>query len=229
MSLRSHAQGHPGRPADSVTYRRSFLSRAHHLIGQGYEQMRQHELSRMDEPAITGLLVQGVDDWLDSKEAPEWAERFSIQDEYHVNDVDLSGDPVMGKFRPRVDIRIIASGLRPRARLQIEAKRLRQPEGTSLKAYLGSEGFGSFLSCRYAKGQPWAGMLGYVQDGSTATWSDKIRDKMTEQAQALKVVPQTEILRPQSLEALLPDVYRSDHQRQDDSDIEVHHIFLHCN
>lgn len=100
----------------------------------------------MEEPAITGLLVGAIDAFLDDPAAPSWTHRFFVQDERHVNSYGR-----VGKRRLRVDIEVVSSNSRPRSRFQIEAKRLRKPKQASLKAYLGADGLGSFLSRRYAK------------------------------------------------------------------------------
>ena len=222
MSLRSRAHPH-GRPVDAETYRRSFLGQVHCLIGRGFQEISRHGLGNKDETAITGLLTKAIEDLLDDRQAPDWADRFSIQDERHVSDSEREG-----KRRLRVDIELVSSGSRPRPRFQIEAKRLRNPARKSLEDYLGEDGLGSFLSCRYARNHPWAGMMGYVQTETADQWANRIRAALEERLDDLLVVPRTKVLSPQVFDISLPHVYRSDHLRQKTRPIEIHHIFLHC-
>ncbi len=222
MSLRSRSHA-TGRPADAEIYRRHFLGRVHALVGQGFQEISQLDLRSRAEPAITGLLTQAIEEFLDDPKAPDWADRFSIQDERHVNDPDREG-----KSRLRVDIELMSAGSRPRPRFQIEAKRLRNPPKTSLKQYLGGEGLGSFLSGGYAKNHPWAGMMGYVQAETVEQWATWIRTSLEEKSDEHFLVPRTEVLCPHTFDESLPHVYRSDHFQQQDHPIEIHHIFLQC-
>lgn len=222
MSLRSRARLR-GRPADAEIYRRRFLARIHHLIGRGFQSLSRQALATRDETAITGLLTASIEAYLDDPDAPEWADRFFVQDERHLNQ-----DEREGKHRLRVDIELVSSGTRPRPRYQIEAKRLRSPPGRSLREYLGADGLGSFLARRYARNHPWAGMMAYVQTETIAQWTDRIRAALEERADELSIVPRTEVLCRQILHDSLPDVFRSDHLRQQAGPVEMHHIFLCC-
>ena len=222
MSLRSHAR-HGGRPPGSERYRRRFLSHVHHLIGQGFRDLSRGELKAQDETIITGLLTSSIEDYLDSPRSPRWAERYFIQDERHLNDSERKG-----KRRLRVDFELTSSHHRPRPRFQIEAKRLKSPEAQSLAAYLGEDGLGSFLSRRYAKDQPWAGMMGYVQTDTVDQWADRVGTALGDRPADFSVAPETEIFFQQVFDPLLPDAYRSDHLREDSPPIEIHHLFLRC-
>ncbi len=222
MSLRSQAR-RDGRPVDSRIYRRRFLNDIHHLIGRGFQNISHLELQTQDEPSITGLLTASIENFLDDPQSPGWTERYSIQDERHLNDSERQG-----ASRLRVDFELTSSRHRPRPRFQIEAKRLRSPENTSLAAYLGKDGLGSFLQRRYAKGHPWAGMMGYVQSETVTSWANRIRASFLERPDAFLVAEETEVLQPETLDPLLPSVYRSDHLRDDSQSIEIHHVFLHC-
>ncbi len=222
MSLRSRFRSR-GRPADAEIYRWHFLSRVHALLGRGFQEISHFDLSSRAEPAITGLLTQAIEEFLDDPEAPDWTDRFSIQDERHVNDSDREG-----KRRLRVDIELVSAGPRPRPRFQIEAKRLCNPPKTNLKQYLGGEGLGSFLSGGYAKSHPWAGMIGYLQAETVEQWATWIRTSLEDKSDEHFLVPKTEVLCPQSFDESLPHVYRSDHFQQQNHPIEIHHIFLQC-
>lgn len=222
MSLRSRHR-HDGRPPECQEYQRSFLQHVHHLVGRGFEGISHLELSTRDETAITGLLTKSIEDFCDHRDSPAWTDRYFIQDERHLSDSDREG-----KRRLRVDIELVSSYSRPRPRFQIEAKRLKDPKTHSLNEYLGVDGLGSFLSERYAKDQPWAGMLGYVQCATTIRWAELVGSAIMSRANELALASETRGLHLTELDGLLPAVYRSDHTRQTSQPIQVHHILLPC-
>ncbi len=212
MSLRSRSLG-AGRPPNHTFYRRSFLRHVHHLIGQGFQAISAQDLSAKEEPQITGILTAAIEAFLECPRSPDWVEQYHIQDERHLGDSEREG-----KKRLRVDIELSSSQHRPRPRFQIEAKRLRDPAQNSLVAYLGYDGLGSFLSGRYAAAEPWAGMMGFVQSDTTEGWIRKIRLEL----------PESSAFRPETFSPRLTDVYRSNHQRSNSDELEVHHFFLNC-
>ncbi len=222
MSLRSRTR-HQGRPGDHRSYRRRFLRDVHRLVGQGFQGIAHLELHDTEEPAITGLLTAAMDAFLDNPHSPKWTERYSVQDERHLNDSERQG-----KCRLRVDLELASSRYRPRPRFQIEAKRMRHPENASLSAYLGVDGLGAFLRNDYAKDEPWAGMMGYVQSATGEHWVNQIRARLLAPDNEFSLVPETEALEPANLDLQFPQVYRSDHLRKSAHSIEIHHFFLPC-
>lgn len=225
MSPRSKVQ-RSGQPPGTASYKRRFMADVHHLIGQGFQAISHLELQDREEPAITGLLTDSIEAFLDDSRSPDWTERYSIQDERHLND-DLARE---GKRRPRVDIEFAYSGKRPRPRFQVEAKRLRDPASSSVSAYLGENGLGCFLKGRYAAQQMWAGMMAYIQTEAPSIWVDRIRASLSENPSEFSILPKSGILTPANVDDLLPNVLRSDHlcHERQPSRLEVHHFFVDC-
>jgi len=91
----------------------------------------------MQEPVITGDLVNAIDSVLSERIEP-WMSMFSVHDDPPIHDRKRKG-----KRRRRVDLRLDSGEFSPRARFQFECKRL---DGRhTIKIYLGFEGLGCFL------------------------------------------------------------------------------------
>ena len=148
-------------------YDRAFVTWVHTVLAEGYARLKHGDFADSEEEAITGKLVQAMEQWLDDSRTPEWAGLFSVHEDPPVHDEELKG-----KRRRRVDIRLDYTGTSPRVRFCFEAKRLGSDHGVSI--YLGNEGLGRFLDGSYARDCPAAGMLGYVQQGVPAQWATKI-------------------------------------------------------
>ncbi|OHB63124.1 MAG: hypothetical protein A2Y77_07830 [Planctomycetes bacterium RBG_13_62_9] len=146
----------------------------HTLIALGYAAFTPADWARAEEEDITGELVDAIDDVLDSG-TPRWAGRYFVHEEPRERHKTRKG-----KGRKRLDIRLDSSEVRPRARLRFEAKRLGPNHGTSV--YLGGEGLQRFLDGRYARNDPIAGMLGYVQAGNPGDWALKIGQAISKDA-----------------------------------------------
>jgi hypothetical protein len=153
------------------------VRRVHTLIALGYAMLTPGNFARAEEEHITGELVDAIDDVLDSA-PPAWAGPFSVHEEPRERHQTRKG-----KGRRRLDIRLDSSEVRPRARLRFEAKRLGPNHGASV--YLGGEGMQRFLDGRYARNDPVAGMLGYVQAGSPGDWAVKIERAIEKDATRL--------------------------------------------
>jgi hypothetical protein len=160
----------------SREYRGIFILRVHQLLKLGYDAMNKPaQFSKAQEEDITGELVQAIDDVLDDPPPAinAWADSFFAQEERRVRQ-----GKTRGKRRGRMDIAILSSENRPRARFCFEAKRL--GKGHAVGAYLGPEGLGAYLSGAYEKAESDAGMLGYVQDQDEGHWVGKIAKKLAD-------------------------------------------------
>ena len=195
----------PGASANGTAYAETFVRRTHKLVGRGYASLRPADFARAEEEDITGELVRAVETVLDDALAPRWMRWFSIHEEPREHDPARRG-----KRRLRLDIRIDTSQTRPRARMRFEAKRLGPNHGTSV--YLGKEGIQCFLDGRYARDDTFAGMLGYVQEGSPDEWAVKIEQAMKSDAAKLCLRP-SGCWHREKLLAGPSSTYRSAHNR----------------
>jgi hypothetical protein len=214
---RSHFQP-PGVSANGEAYANVFVCRVHTLLALGYARLTPTDFVHAAEEHITGELVDAIDDVLDSA-PPLWAGPFSVHEEPRERHQTRKG-----KSRKRLDIRLDSSEVTPRARLRFEAKRLGPHHGTSV--YLGDEGIQRFLDGRYARHDPIAGMLGYVQAGDPGDWALKIEQAMDEDGARLGLRSASP-WRSQRLADGLRFTYCSGHDRPTIGDpIEIFHTFL---
>lgn len=192
----------PGSFSNNSAYLRGvFVRRVHQLVQLGYDRLKPSAHEKAEEPAITGDLVEAIDNVL-SERGERWMTVFSVHDDPPVNDGRRKG-----KRRKRVDLRIDSGALRPRARFQFESKRLGQ--GHSVKVYLGVEGLGCFLRGDYAREEDEAGMLGYVQSGNLRDWGDRIGKELADIPALYSTDPKT----PFSLRAARSTVLHAYHSR----------------
>ena len=188
-------------------------------VAEGYARMDAARYADAEEPAITGELVAQMRRFLESGEAPEWADRYSVHDD---PPLDVPGR--QGKRRPRVDVEVecLAPGRRPR--LRFEAKRLKPSGNRAVSVYLGSEGLGCFLAGRYPLTHGEAGMLGYVQCDDKAIWADRIGQALAERA------PEHAVLDPPFREETISGcpcrVHASRHRTGAGQEIDVCHVLL---
>lgn len=164
--------------ANGKAYADVFVRRVHTLLALGYAMLTPTDFVRAEEEHITGELVDAIQGVLDDSATPAWADRYSVHEEPRERHQTQKG-----KGRKRLDIRLDSSEVRPRARLRFEAKRLGPNHGASV--YLGGEGIQRFLDGRYARNDPVAGMLGYVQAGNPGDWALKIEQGISRDATKL--------------------------------------------
>lgn len=160
-----------GKSGNYKLYNTAFVRNCHTLIAEGYSQLSPSSLHRAQETEITGELVRSMKVVLQRPDSPAWMDRFFLAD-----DPPINAPKRKGKSRRRIDIEIERGEHGPRPRLQFEAKRLYS--SSSLSEYLGEDGMRLFITGEYASGQIHGGMLGYVQEGNSANWATKIREKM---------------------------------------------------
>lgn len=209
------------RPTLLQAYAAALRRHAHWLIAEGYERMDKAAFARAHEPAITGELVREMRALLESdSEAPEWVSYYAIHDE-----PPLSVSGKLGRLRPRVDIEFerIVAGKRPR--LSFEAKRLCSSTGHTVAGYLGEDGLGCFLNGRYPTTHGEAGMLGYAQSESEATWAEQIASCLKrDKAKYETVAP---LFAHQRIHSVLTHTYVSHHiPTGSTTPMIIHHVLL---
>ena len=169
MTIANNRTPNANKANDNFDYRMAFCLNAIRLITFGHEAMSKDSVdyTSTEEPAITGELIRHTMDFKNDSQAPKWTIPYDVLDDPPQN------NGKSGKERPRVDILIrrLQRGRDPEIRF--EAKRLKKP-GFPVSKYVGETGLGEFISCRYAKDDSVAGMLGYVQSGNCESWSKLI-------------------------------------------------------
>ncbi len=169
-------------PAESApAYREVFVSRVHQLLELAYRRLDPRGFGTYQETAITGELVRVMDEVIDDPGSPEWVRHFSVHDDPPVN-----APGRLGRSRKRLDIKVVSSYRLPRSRFSFEAKRLGKENPVA--DYLGAEGLGCFIAGDYAREEPDAGMLGYVQCDTLDDWAKNLGEKIGAAAQGLCLV-----------------------------------------
>jgi len=211
-----------GIPRDrTVLYRSAFIRNCHILVLRGYEFIKAEDLSQAEETSITGELVRGIREVLESEDAEAWMQLFDVLDDPPQN---VSGK--WGRRRPRVDIEFVRlSGRGRRPRFHIEAKRLYRSD--SVKEYFGEDGLGCFIAGRYAALEAAGGMLGYVQTDTSLEWLARLRTGFAERAETLRVAEGTTLAEAEGFQDLAP-LQMSRHGREPAAlgQIEVFHLLL---
>ncbi len=205
--------------ANGDWYSQAFIRRVHQLLGYGYAELIPANHGGAEEEDITGELVKAVESVLDDVRAPRWIRWFSIHEDSRINDGERQG-----KRRLKVDIRMDSSLSNPRSRMRFEAKRLGSKHRSSI--YLGSDGIKRFLDGRYARNDDFAGMLGYVQEGSLDDWAAELGNAISRDAKELNLST-SGCWRQHQLTPKLPSTYRSGHERPSvGQPIEIFHTLL---
>ncbi len=202
---------------NTLDYRWVFVRRVHQLIKRGYDRLTPSALREEEEPAITGILVEAIEEVLDDPNSEHWADFFDVHD-----DPPVKHRSRRGKRRYRLDIKFVSSQQRPRQLFSFEAKRL--GERHPVRAYLGKEGLGCFLDGKYAGDQDDVGMLGYVQSGDSAAWIAEIGRSLAASPQKYSVLDSWQ----RWYFAGGPDhCYRTRHSRQGhERELNVYHTLL---
>lgn len=223
MSLLDLAERALGQaPGDAAVYRRKFVTTVCEVLARGFARLDAASLATKEETAVTGLLVDQMRGLIESRDCPEGAGNFSIHD-----DRPESSGGEEGKSRPRVDIVVERAVPGPRPRFHFEAKRLNS--SGSVADYLGDDGLGCFLSGKYARCDPDAGMLGYVQTDKPADWAGKISRKLDRERSAHQLDAVGPIWHAETLVPSLKHSYRTTHTgRGRGMRLEVFHVLLVC-
>jgi len=212
---RRSAAGSPS--ANAAVLRRHFVRHVHELLYRGYQRLTTSQYQSAAEEEITGDLKDAIDTVLD--ERPEsWMIHYFSSEEVPVSDRKRKG-----KKRKKIDIQIVSSRFSPRARFAFEAKRLGRKHPVSV--YLGIEGLGRFIGGDYAADCDEAGMLGYVQSGSTDEWSAKLAADFASNAADLGANPNG--IAPCQIVAELLHTFQSLHTRRSaERQIQIYHSLL---
>jgi hypothetical protein len=193
--------------------------RVHQLLKFGYDRLVSSDYSCTDEPSLTQVLVQSMDNVLiePPSEIEDWSDFFHVSDDPPENTGGRTG-----KRRKRVDVRV-STGQRPRQHFRFEAKRLNSSASTA--EYVGTEGLGCFVSDEYAAEDDDAGMLGYVQSNDEQIWAERLKDRITADSVRLRVTKDGH-WKPHSLPGAHPHLYRTRHMRDSGREISILHTLL---
>ena len=186
------------------------------LVAWGYQQQEAEIRQNHLEENITGLIRKGINEKLNEDLPPRFQNYFAANED----PVDDAG--TLGKGRPIVDIVIESSGSRPRKRYRLEAKRCAL-NTHPISWYV--KGIAIFVDCVYAKHSPEAGVIGLVQSDMASRWTKKLSVKLNKDTSLASQTPLTDV----TLDAGLPQMSVSLHQRKDGSSITLYHVFLDCN
>ena len=158
---------------------------------------------------------------LEGPEADSWMERLEVLD-----DPPQNASNRHGKKRSRIDIEFVTVVRGRRPRFLIEAKRLYRSD--SVSQYFGAGGLQMFVHGHYAAEWSSAGMLGYVQTDSCATWLERLAAGLAGRRTEIACGDAT-AWRPVRLgDEGLETVQVSDHQRTPQAlgQIEIFHLLL---
>lgn len=211
-----------GLSANSNELRQVFVARVHQLIYMGHERLRDRDLSKTAEPAITGHLVKAIESVLDDPptEIGTWCHHIDVHDDPPENVGEREG-----KNRRRVDIKFVSMISRPRDRFRLEAKRLASGKH-NIAAFLGDDGLGCFLDGDYGPLDVYGGMLAYVQQGVCKEWAANVRRELTANDARYGLTKDEQWCScATSLRAI--NTFTSCHNRRcDSSSITIYHTFL---
>lgn len=212
-----------------ATYGSALRVHAHQLLLWGYQDSLTHTdpnkriHSNQEEPDITGLIAEAMQARLDHPDTPEAYNHYCIGDQ-----VPVSRNGELGKHRGKLDLTVIRSGHKPRISYIFEAKRLRTGDH-SIGDYVGAEGMGDYIDCRYARDYPEAVMVGIFHNRDVTYWHGELRRVLKEDD--AKLEKRLGILtHPLAIEILadLPGELETMHRRANQTQIRLLHIFLQC-
>lgn len=204
-------------------YSGAFLRDVHQLLAWGYydaqQQNETHSLAL--EENITGEIVQAIKRRLDDLATPrKFTTHYFVDDESHVRESDK-----LGKERQRIDIVIVCSAKLPRPEFMFEAKLLRK-NGFPISLYIGDGGMQCFIRGEYAASYPAAGMIGYIQSDDANRWFNELERKFNEDMHDNLRIRSS--LKKIEVLSALKDEWVSRHYRENNTDIQLFHIFLDC-
>ncbi len=113
--------------------------------------------------------------------SPEWVDRYQIHEQPPQN-----FDGKSGKRRPKMDIEFECQRRGVRPEIGFEAERL--GNGKVVGDYLGPEGLSALVTGYYPTTHGEAGMIGYVQEATGDSWSEKLSAELTRQGKSHSVV-----------------------------------------
>jgi len=204
-------------------YLDSIREHSHQLLAWGYADVRAQFHSESEEPDITGLLCQAMQQRIYHPDTPDKYLYYAIGDQ-----APISPNAELGNDRLRLDISVRRTGIRHEIVYVFEAKRLRTGSYTIGK-YVGEDGMGDFIECRYGVGCPEGAMIGLWQDKDPAYWRSQLQNAFDtdNRAPAPKLGIESSVAVVQVI-AGIPDECRSTHRRTNGCLIDLNHIFLDC-
>jgi hypothetical protein len=209
--------------ANRSDYEQLFIRRVHDLIKWGYDRLCASAYATKEETDITGDLAEAIENILDYPNE-DWMQFYSVYDDPPINE-SITATRRKGKWRRRVDIKLISSNVSPRTRFCFEAKRL--GKGNPVSRYLGPKGLGCFLNGSYAGAEQRGGMLGYVQSDDEQIWAAKIDKAFTSSPNSFCLQTKQSHFRLNQTSAQLRHTYVSDHRRTTDGkQLQIYHSFL---
>jgi hypothetical protein len=198
-------------------YDYSFRRDAHQLLAWGYQDALPQINCDLMEEEITGLIVEAMEQKLDDPTTPEKFWRYSVEEEK-----PISVEGRKGKSRRRLDLVVVSGHSRPRPKYIFEAKRLRK-NGYPIGKYIGEDGLQCFSKGVYASQYPEAAMVAYIQSDTASYWEKELKRSIKDDFSCTKQ-PSEKIPVIESI----PDIWVSEHDREQSSSIIVYHIFLNC-
>ena len=199
-------------------YNNKFRQDAHQLVAWGYKDALSQIYSDLVEEEITGLIVEAIEKRLDDPYTPERFERYSIDEEK-----PIAVEGRKGKRRRRLDLVVVSGHFRPRPKYIFEAKRLRK-NGYPIGKYVGEGGLQCFVKGVYASEHPEAAMIGYLQSDNAIYWETELHRSFKDSSDlCIK-----QLLQKAQVLLSMPDVWTSEHEREDNDSIVIYHIFLDC-
>jgi hypothetical protein len=198
-------------------YNYGFRRDAHQLLAWGHKDALPQIHCDLMEEEITGLIVEAIEQRLDDPTTPEKFDRYSVAEE---KPIAIEGRT--GKNRRRLDLVVVSGQSRPRPKYIFEAKRLRK-NGYPIGKYIGEDGLQCFSQGVYASQYPEAAMVAYIQSDTATYWEKELKRTINSDLSCTKQ-PSVKV----SVVESIPDVWVSEHQREQSSSIVVYHIFLNC-
>jgi hypothetical protein len=205
---------------NSVTlnaYDYGFRRDAHQLLAWGHQDSLPQIHCDLMEEEITGLIVEAIERKIDNPTTPEKFLRYYVEEEK-----PISVEGRKGKSRRRLDLVVVSGHSRPRPKYIFEAKRLRK-NGYPIGKYIGEDGLQCFSKGVYASQYPEAAMVAYLQSNTSSYWEKELKRSVNNDLSCTKQ-PSEKI----SVIESIPDVWVSEHDREQSSSIIVYHIFLNC-
>lgn len=211
---------HPSRSREWFQfYNGSFRKGVHQLLAWGYQDARFKIRATHEEEEITGFIWEAIKARLDDPTTPPKFKYYDIHEEEHVRQSQRSG-----KSRQRLDIVATCSFKLPRPEFVFEAKVLRK-NGFPISKYTGDDGMLCYIRGNYAEKYPAAAMIGYIQSDTPKRWFTELKRKFDSDEGSLLIQKH---LRKVKVLKSFSDEWVSTHGRQDNTPIEIFHIFLDC-
>jgi hypothetical protein len=198
-------------------YDYGFRRDAHQLLAWGHQDSLSQIHCDLMEEEITGLIVEAIEQRFNDPATPERFDRYSVTEEK-----PISVEGRTGKNRRRLDLVVVSGYNRPRPKYIFEAKRLRK-NGYPIGKYIGEDGLQCFSKGVYASQYPEAAMVAYIQSDTASYWEKELKRSVKGDCSCTKQ-PSEKVPLVESI----PDVWISEHQREQNISIIVYHIFLNC-